>query len=173
VENALVQFKVGDKVIYPNHGIGIVEKIQNREIGGAAKSYLTLRILSNSSTVMIPVENALTVGLRRMLSKGDCETVLDDLRRPDASVTGDWKGRFAENSDKMRSGEVVKVAEVLKSLAFLSASKTLSYREKKMLDRARFLVISELAEATQRPLEEIELEVDQAIAVTERDGPDH
>ncbi len=151
----------------------MVEKIQTRAIAGIETTYYTLRIASNESTVMIPVSNAATVGLRRMLSRGDCDTVLEGLRATASSVTGDWKGRFAENSEKMRSGEVVKVAEVLKSLSALAALKTLSYREKKMLDRARFLVVSELAEATQQPVDSIEAQVDLALAVTAAADVDH
>ena len=142
-------------------------------MGGIETTYYTLRIVANESTVMIPVSNAATVGLRRMLSRSDCDTVIAGLRADAGAVTGDWKGRFAENSEKMRSGEVVKVAEVLKSLSVLAALKTLSYREKKMLDRARFLVVSELAEATQQKVDDIEALVDQALAVTASADVDH
>ena len=158
-----MQFKVGDKVIYPNHGIGIIEKIQSRLGSGSEQSFYTLRIIANDSTVMVPVSNTGTVGLRRVLSKCDVDALITSLSDHDVQLQGDWKGRFQENSEKMRSGELNKVAEVLKGLTFLSGTKTLSYRERKMLDRARFLVISEMAEATQQPFEEVELQVDQML----------
>lgn len=160
-----MQFKVGDKVVYPNHGIGIVERIQQREIGGQSENCLTLRIVANDSTVMVPLSNTNAVGLRPVLPRRSVEAILDLLRDSHLDLQGDWKGRFAENSEKMRSGEVEKVVEVLKSLSFLSSQKALSYRERKMLDRARFLVISELAEASQRSATQIEFLVDQTLAV--------
>lgn len=168
-----MQFKVGDKVIYPNHGIGVIEKIQTRQLSGNEQTYYTLRIVANDSTVMVPVSNTGTVGLRRLLSQQDVQTVISRLKEAQVEVQGDWKGRFQENSEKMRSGEVGKVADVLKSLTYLSSLKTLSYRERKMLDRARFLVVSELAEATQQPIEKVESQVDQALAVTLRTEVDH
>jgi len=168
-----LQFKVGDKVIYPNHGIGVIEKIQTRQLSGNEQTYYTLRIVANDSTVMVPVSNTGTVGLRRLLSQQDVQTVISRLKEAQVEVQGDWKGRFQENSEKMRSGEVGKVADVLKSLTYLSSLKTLSYLERKMLDRARFLVVSELAEATQQPIEKVESQVDQALAVTLRTEVDH
>jgi CarD family transcriptional regulator len=160
-----LQFKVGDKVVYPNHGIGVVERIQQKDMGGHSEVCLTLRLVANDSTVMVPMSNTGAVGLRPVLSRRSVEAILTMLRDAHLNLQGDWKGRFAENSEKMRSGEVVKVVDVLKSLTFLSSQKTLSYRERKMLDRARFLVISEIAEASQQPAEAVEALVDQTLSV--------
>src|SRR6185295_15791253 len=113
-KGVFLEFKVGDKVIYPNHGVGIIEKIQSRVLSGEERTFYTLRILSTDSTVMIPVANTGTVGLRKVLSKKDIEDIFGSLRTDKISVYGDWKGRFQENSDRMRSGEISQVADVLK-----------------------------------------------------------
>ena len=168
-----MEFKIGDKVVYPNHGIGIIEKIQTKQVAGSEETYCTLRILANDSTVMVPLSNMGTIGIRPVLASRRVETVLTLLRDGQVDLQGDWKGRFLENSEKMRSGHVEKVAEVLKSLSYLSSVKTLSYRERKMLDRARFLVVSELAEASQQPIDKIESQVDQTLSVSLKSKMDH
>jgi CarD family transcriptional regulator len=168
-----LQFKIGDKVVYPNHGIGIVETIQHRHIAGRDETCYTLRILSNDSTVMVPLSNLSTVGIRPVLRKRGVQNVLTFLREARIDLVGDWKGRYQQNSEKMRSGEVEKVVEVFKSLSYLSSVKPLSYRERKMLDRARFLVISELAEASQQPVGKIEEQVDQTLSVSLKSKLDH
>jgi CarD family transcriptional regulator len=159
-----LEFKVGDKVIYPNHGVGIIEKIQSRNLSGEERTFYTLRILSTDSTVMVPVGNTGAVGLRKVLSKRDIDEIFRMLRNEKISVYGDWKGRFQENSERMRSGEIRQVADVLKGLTYLAQLKTLSYRERKMLDRARFLLVTEVAEASRQPLEKVEASVDDALA---------
>ena len=122
---------------------------------------------------MVPVSNTGAVGLRPVLPQRNVERVLALLRDSRVNLQGDWKGRYQENSEKMRTGEVEKVVEVFKSLSHLSSMKTLSYRERKMLDRARFLVISELAEASQQPLPQIEAQVDQTLAVSLKSKTEH
>ena len=168
-----MEFKVGDKVVYPNHGVGVIEKIQNRVLSGEERTYYTLRILSTDSTVMVPVANTGAVGLRKVLSKKDIDEIFRTLKADDVTVFGDWKGRFQENSDRMRTGAISQVAEVLKGLTYLSQTKTLSYRERKMLDRARFLLISEIAEASRQAVDKVEQQVDQALAVSAKTKTDH
>ncbi len=159
-----MDFKVGDKVIYPNHGVGVIEQVANRSIGDTVSSFYCLRILSTDSTVMVPVKNTLTVGLRKVLTKREINRVMEVLRNGEIATYDDWKGRFQANSEKMRTGDIRAVAEVLKSLTMLAEIKPLSYRERKMLDRARFLLISEIAEASNKPVEKVEAEIDGAIA---------
>lgn len=168
-----MEFKVGDKVIYPNHGVGVIEKIQSRVLSGEERTFYTLRIISTDSTVMIPVANTGAVGLRKVLSKKEIDEILKILKAEKFSVFGDWKGRFQENSDRMRSGEIKQVAEVLKGLTYLSHVKSLSYRERKMLDRARFLLVSEITEASRQPLETVEHQVDEALALSTKPNTDH
>jgi CarD family transcriptional regulator len=158
-----VTFQIGDKVIYPNHGLGVIERIEEKTILGTTCGFYSLRIASNETMVLVPVGNADSVGLRRAI----CDTEVDRLFR----ILGDgkidsqqnWKGRFKDNSEKMRSGSIYDVADVLKSLTLLSKSKNLSFREKRMLDRARFLVVSEISEALQEGQPVVETRVDRAL----------
>ena len=159
-----VNFKVGDKVVYPNHGVGVIEDLKRRTIGDIETSFYSLRILSTDSTVMVPVENVAAVGLRKLLSRRESTRVLKVLKESEVTTYDDWKGRYQANSDKMRTGDIRAVAEVFKSLTMLNEIKPLSYRERKMLDRARFLVISELAEATGKDSEIVETQIDDALA---------
>jgi len=159
-----LKFKVGDKVVYPNHGVGVVQEIRELKYGGQCSTFISLKILSSDSIVMVPVENSKTVGLRKLVSRAKVKKVLQKLREDEVTVPQDWKGRFQENQEKMRSGDLEQVAEVLKSLTFLSSVKALSYRERKMLDRARSLVVSELAEACKTSLPAMEKQVEEALA---------
>jgi CarD family transcriptional regulator len=163
-----LEFKVGDKVVYPNHGVGVIEQVARRSIGDVESRFYCLRILSTDSTVMVPVDNTTAVGLRKVLSRRQMTHVMKVLKNQEVTTYNDWKGRFQANSEKMRSGDIRAVAEVLKSLTVLNEVKPLSYRERRMLDRARFLLISELAEAAGKESAEIETKID--VALTESLG---
>jgi CarD family transcriptional regulator len=138
-------FHLGDKVVYPNHGVGIIEQIGSRSIGAAVEKYYLLHIKASSLKVMVPCQNATSVGLRRVIRNGEVQKVLDLLSAGENGSNGDWKDRFKENSERMRTGSLLEVAGVLKSLIALHQTKPLSFREKKMLERARYLLVSELA----------------------------
>jgi CarD family transcriptional regulator len=140
-----VNFHIGDKVVYPNHGVGIIEQIGSRSIGTNVERYYLLNIKASSLKVMVPCHNAASVGLRRVIRNGEVQKVLDLLSIGENGSNGDWKDRFKENSERMRTGSLLEVAGVLKSLIALHQSKPLSFREKKMLERARYLLVSELA----------------------------
>lgn len=159
-----LSFKVGDKVVYPNHGVGVIEGLDRRTIGDIETNFYSLRILSSDSTVMVPVANVAAVGLRKLLSRRESTRVIKVLREGEVTTYDDWKGRFQANSDKMRTGDIRAVAEVLKSLTMLNEIKPLSYRERKMLDKARFLLITELSEATGKENELVETQIDDALA---------
>ena len=158
-----MSFKVGDKVVYPNHGVGVIEQVALRSIGDVESSFYCLRILSTDSTVMVPVGNTTTVGLRKVLTKRQVTKVLKTLKEGEVATYDDWKGRFQANSDKMRTGDIAAVAEVLKSLTILNEIKPLSYRERKMLDRARFLLVSELSEAAGKDSDAMEKQIDTSL----------
>jgi len=163
-----VQFKVGDKVVYPNHGLGIIEQIEKRSIGERVEEFLRLRIVGNDSMVMVPRGNTANVGLRPIVTRKEIENVFDVLKDNKIKVFDDWKGRFQENSDKMRTGSITEVALVFKSLTHLSMQKNLSYRERRMLDRARYLIVSEIAEVEKMKTEDVEVKVDRAVAAAAR-----
>jgi CarD family transcriptional regulator, regulator of rRNA transcription len=158
-----VTFQVGDKVIYPNHGLGVVERIEDKTILGTTCGFYHLRILANETTVLVPIPNADGVGLRRAISDQEVERLFGLLSDGKIDDHQNWKGRFKDNSDKMRSGSIYDVADVLKSLTFLARSKSLSFREKRMLDRARFLIISEVSEVIRQTTQQVEGKVEQAL----------
>jgi CarD family transcriptional regulator len=158
-----VTFQVGDKVIYPNHGLGIVERIEEKTILGTTCGFYHLRIVANDTTVLVPVANVDGVGLRRAITDEEVERLFGLLGDGKIDNHQNWKGRFKDNSDKMRSGSIYDVADVLKSLTFLAKSKSLSFREKRMLDRAKFLIISEVSEVKRETAASIEGRVDSAL----------
>jgi CarD family transcriptional regulator len=149
-------FHIGDKVVYPNHGVGIIEQISSRTIGATVEKFYLLKIKASSLKVMVPFHNVDMVGLRRVVRNGEIQKIIDFLVDGECDNNADWKYRFKENSERMRTGSLIDVAAVLKGLLLLNQSKPLSFREKKMLERARYLLVSELAMA--RNVEEPEIE---------------
>jgi CarD family transcriptional regulator len=142
-----MDYKIGDKVVYPNHGVGIIEQINFGVLSGRTEKYYMLKIYSSGLKVMVPASNAISVGLRPVIRNGETLKVLSFLEKGKPNSHHDWKHRFKENSERMRTGALIEVAAVLKSLVSLSRTKPLSFREKKMLERAKFLLVSELATA--------------------------
>ena len=142
-----MDYKIGEKVVYPNHGVGVIEQISYGTLNGRTETYYMLRITSNSLKVMVPRSNADAVGLRPVIRNGDTSKVLGYLEKGKFNSHHDWKHRFKENSERMRTGSLIEVAAVLKSLVALSRTKPLSFREKKMLERAKYLLVTELATA--------------------------
>ena len=142
-------FEIGDKVIYPNHGLGVIERIETKTIMGTTCGFYQLR-MAGETTVFVPVDNVDGVGLRRAITDNEVERLFSLLGDGKIDSHQNWKGRFKDNSDRMRTGSIYDVVEVLKSLTFLAKSKSLSFREKRMLDRAKFLVVSEITEVMGR-----------------------
>jgi len=138
-------FQIGDRVVYPNHGVGIVEQIGTRTLGQQVERYYLLNIKSSNLKVTVPFHSVLNVGLRPVVKNGEIPKILSYLEDGNGDSAADWKDRFKENSDRMRTGALLDVAAVLKSLLVLKEMKGLSFREKKMLERARYLLVSELA----------------------------
>jgi len=157
-----VAFEIGDKVIYPNHGLGIVERIETKTIMGTTCGFYQLR-MANETTVFVPVDNVDGVGLRRAISDIEVERLMILLGDGKIESHQNWKGRFKDNSDRMRTGSIYDVVEVLKSLSHLAKSKSLSFREKRMLDRAKFLVVSEISEVMGETTPQIEGKVEKAL----------
>jgi CarD family transcriptional regulator len=158
-----VTFQIGDKVIYPNHGLGIVERIEEKTILGTTCGFYHLRIAANDTTVLVPLANVDGVGLRRAIDDGEVDRLFRLLGDGKIDSQQNWKGRFKDNSEKMRTGSIYDVADVLKSLTLLAKSKSLSFREKRMLDRARYLIITEVSEVTREASNSIEGKLDQAL----------
>ena len=162
----MVGFRVGEKVVYPNHGVSVVEKIGEGFATEPAKprSFYHLRLLSNNSKVMVPIGNTDLIGLRRLTQRKDVSGLMKTLSDGRFSATGDWKGRYKQNLDKMKSGRLHDIADVLKTLNFIMTRKTLSFREKKMYERAKYLIVSEVAVINNMDEQEVERLVDRALA---------
>jgi CarD family transcriptional regulator len=158
-----VSFKIGEKVVYPNHGIGVIEKITTAEIAGSQSSFYLLRLKATESTVMVPIANAVEIGLRSPIDNHQCDKLLKALSADFVSPPVDWKDRYKDFLERMRTGDIFHVAEVLKTLTYLSQSKPLSFREKRMLERARYLVVSELATVCRKSECMVEPMVDEAL----------
>ena len=144
-------FEIGDKVVYPNQGVGTIENISSRSFGAQFEKFYLLRLVYSSMTVMVPFSNVGTIGLRKVTRNAEITRVLAFLSSGSCHFHADWKSRFKENSEKMLTGSLLNVAEVLKGLLLLQIEKPLSIREKKMLDRARHMLVTELTMARRIP----------------------
>jgi CarD family transcriptional regulator len=168
----IMSFRIGDKVVYPNHGVGVIEQINSRTLGAVSEKFYLLKFKASSLKVEIPFRNIGAVGLRRVIKNGDVQKILDFLVDGKCENHTDWKFRFKENSDKMRTGSLLDVAVVLKGLLILNQTKPLSFREKKMLERARYLLVSELALAKNVAETEVEDVLTKALAKSKLRFPD-
>lgn len=140
-------FQIGEKVVYPNQGVATVENISARSFGTQFERFYLLRLTCSSMTVMVPFSHVGQVGLRKVTRNTEVARVLEYLACGDCKCSADWKARFKENSDKMLHGSLLEIAQVFKSLVILQHEKPLSFREKKMLERARVMLIGEVATA--------------------------
>ena len=160
-----MEFKIGQKVIYPNHGVATIEQIEARQFQGNSQEFYLLRLQANNSVVMVPVQNAVTIGIRRLLQQRECRDLMELLEvLIEPPSARDWKDRFRGFTNAMRSGDIFAIAEVLKILTYLNSVKPLSFREKQMMERARYLIVSELAVASKKAENNVGPQVDRAIA---------
>lgn len=157
-------FQVGEKIVYPNHGVATIENISSRAFAGHYERFYLLKLTYTSLTVMVPFSHVDDLGLRRVTRNGEVVRVISFLSEGRCQRFGDWKDRFKENTEKMRDGSLLGVAEVMKGLLVLQMQKPLSFREKKMLDRARHMLITEFS--TSRGLNPVEATdmLDKALA---------
>lgn len=157
----MMMFRVGEKVVYPNHGVATVENISSRSFGSSFERFYLLRLMYTTMTVMVPFSHVGNVGLRPITKNQEVERVLEFLACGDCPCNSDWKNRFKENSVRMRTGSLSDIAEVFKALVKLQADKPLSFREKKMLEKARQMLVAEVSVA--KSLDEI-----KAVALLDR-----
>ena len=137
-------YKVGDKVVYPHHGAGTVVKKEKRKVLGEEREYLQIQILHNDMTVQVPTENADRVGLRKVIDENTVEQVLKALRGSGTTMPKNWNRRFKHNRDKMKTGDIFELAEVVRNLSLRDRDKGLSTGEKQMFVKAKKILISEL-----------------------------
>ena len=158
-------FKVGDKAVYPAHGVGVIESIETKDIAGSRLKFYMLRILENDMTIMIPTHNVESVGLRGVIDKKMVVKIYKILREQDLRIdTQTWNRRYREYMEKIKTGSVFEIAEVLRDLQRLKGDKELSFGERKMLDTARTLLVKEIAVATKSKEVKIEEKLDRIFA---------
>lgn len=162
-----MRFKIGDKIIYPNQGVGTIKDIAIKSLGGSSKTeFYIVRLNDSESNVMIPVSNAQTVGLRSLSNGQVVGEIYDILEAKEETTSADWKVRYKSNSERMSTGDIREVTCVMKDLFFLNQQKDLSFREKKMMERAMQLVISEIAIVENLSFEEVEQKLEDILLET-------
>ena len=154
LEAPVCTFEVGDNVVYPHHGAGVVLKRESRDMMGEKRDYLTINILHNNMTVMVPCENAEAAGLRKVIGEETVDEVLAVLRDDGTQMPKNWNRRFKHNRDKIKTGDIFELAEVVRNLSIRDLDKGLSTGEKQMFGRAKKILASELMYA--RDMEEQE-----------------
>lgn len=155
------EFKVGDMAVYPAHGVGEIKSIEDREIAGNRHKFYILKILDTGMTIMVPTGNVRNVGLREIINPNEVDTVYAILRERDISINEQtWNRRYREYMDKIKTGSIYEIAEVLRDLMLMRYEKELSFGERKMLDTARTLIVKELAIAQEDEEEVIAEEID-------------
>lgn len=158
-------FKVGDIAVYPAHGVGRIASIESREIAGNKQQFYILQILDNGMTIMVPTQKVKAVGLREVVSENEVDVVYDILREQDIVIDDKpWNRRYREYMEKIKTGSIYEIAEVLRDLSLLRYDKELSFGERKMLDTARSLIIKELSVAQEVEEGHVSKEIDEIFA---------
>ena len=159
-----IEFELGDNVVYPHHGAGQIEAKEIKEIFGERREYLTIKILHNDMTVMVPTENAALAGLRRVIDEETVVKVLNVLRDEVSEMPKNWNRRFKHNRDKIKTGDIYELAEVVRNLALRENEKGLSSGEKQMYTRAKKILASELMYALDKNEDEAERYLDELLS---------
>ena len=152
-----IEFEIGDSVVYPHHGAGKVLRKEMKEVLGESREYLTIKILHNDMTVMVPTENAALAGLGRVIDEETVKKVLAVLLDECSEMPKNWNRRFKHNRDKIKTGDIYELAEVVRNLAIRESQKGLSTGEKQMFTRAKKILASELMYALEMNEEEVEV----------------
>ncbi len=156
-------FNVGDKVVYPMHGAGVIEAVEEREVLGERQKYYILRIPLGDMKVMVPLDSARDVGLRSVISEEDVKRVYEILSGARTKMSSNWNRRYRANLEKMKSGDVFAVAEVVRNLAYRDREKGLSTGERRMLDNAKQILISELVVAQEAKEADVEKAIEDVL----------
>ena len=164
VEVEFIEFELGDNVVYPHHGAGKVQAKEIKEVFGERREYLTIKILHNDMTVMVPTENAALAGLRRVIDEETVQKVLDVLRDDVSDMPKNWNRRFKHNRDKIKTGDIYELSEVVRNLALRESEKGLSSGEKQMYTRAKKILASELMYALDKNEAEAESYLDELLS---------
>lgn len=155
-------YNVGDKVVYPMHGAGVIDSIEEKEVLGEKQSYYILK-MPGEVKVMVPISTAEQHGIRNIIDKMEAEKVFNVLEQDETEMEKNWNKRYRDNMDKMKSGDIYEIADVVRNLSFKQKEKGLSTGEKKMLHNAKQILVSELVLAEHAPQDEVEELVDNKI----------
>ena len=156
-------FRVGDKVVYPHHGAAIIKGVEEREVMGEKREYFVLRLSYGDLTLLVPLDNTEEVGIRDVIGRDELEKVFKVLRSKECRMPTNWSRRFKTHVEKLRSGDIYQVAEVVRNLSIRDKDKGLSAGEKRMLNRARQILVSELTFAIGVSEEEAEKKLNEAL----------
>ncbi|RBP44848.1 CarD family transcriptional regulator [Garciella nitratireducens] len=138
-------FNIGDKIVYPMHGAGVIEGIEEKEILGKKRKYYVMRLPLGDMKVMIPIDNTENIGLREVINEEQLAEVIEILKGSKSKMSQNWNRRYRANMDKIKSGDIYEIAEVVRNLVLLDEEKGLSTGERKMLNSAKQILISEFA----------------------------
>ena len=158
-----MRFKVGDKVVYPSQGVSVVEQISKEVLAGTEMKCYHLRLVGSDSKVMVPIDNSERVGLRPLAEKKQVKKVMRRLKAAEGENAEDWKDRYRANLERIKTGDLDEIVDVLLCLAEVASRKTLSFRERKMYDHARQLLVNEVAEVDRRDVVKVEQQVEDAL----------
>jgi len=156
-------FNIGDKIVYPMHGAGIIEGIEEKEILGEKRKYYIMKMPIGDMKVMIPVDSVNEIGVREIISNEEIGRVINILKGEKTSMPQNWNRRYRANMEKIKSGDIFEIAVVVRNLMLRDAEKTLSTGERKMLNNAKQMLISEIVLATDYTQEETEKLIDEAV----------
>ncbi len=156
-------FRKGDTVVHPEHGAAVIEELREREFLGEKRKYFVLRVAYGDLTLMVPVDSTEEVGLRQVVSKNEVKKVLKVLQQDESKMASNWSRRFKNNIEKLRSGDIYQVAEVVRNLSIREREKGLSAGEKRMVQKARQILISELSYATGDTEDKAEAMIDKVL----------
>lgn len=160
-----MELSIGQKVSYPSQGVCLVEQIEKKTIGTLSMKFYALRVLSDNSVILVPTDNAESVGIRPIISPIQCNALIEKLSTDFEAVSCDWKTRSREFTDQLQSGDVFEAADVLKKLTFLSHEKKLSFREQSLLDKSKFLIMSEIVNSNSADEDELGKEIDRLVEI--------
>ena len=166
-------FQIGDKAVYPAHGVGEVKSIESKEILGAKQTFYVLQILDSGMKIMVPTNNVNSVGLREVISDDEVDGVYDILKQRDVHIDNQtWNRRYREYMDKIKTGSLYDVAEVFRDLSLLKLTKDLSFGERKLFDTAQILLVKELSTAKKTDEKKIISELESFFAVENPENTD-
>lgn len=160
-----MELSIGQKVAYPSQGVCLVEQIEKKVIGQTSINFYALRVLSDNSVIFVPTANAESVGIRPIISPIQCTALIEKLSTDFEAVSCDWKTRSRGFTEQLQSGDVFEAADVLKKLTFLSHEKKLSFREQTLLDKSKFLIVSEIINSNSADESALKDEIDRLVEI--------